>query len=117
MKDKEMALAVLKGLKDKYPGLEGDTDGNHDDLYPDEISGLYTLCFTDIKKKRFKATYDNFQKYSKQPPIISKGLGKEQVLVGFEDKQAAVEAFRDNLDSADFPKLHVAPASRNPKIN
>jgi len=113
MKNKEMAAAALKGLKQKYPQLEGDTSGSHADLVPDKVSGLYTLCFTDSNKKKFKATLDMFKKYSKQLPIISRGLGKEQVLVGFEDKYAAVEAFRDNLDSAEFPQLHIAPTSRS----
>jgi len=113
MKNKEMAMAALKGLKQKYPHLEGDTSGSHADLVPDKVSGLYTLCFTDSNKKKFKATLDMFKKYSKQLPIISRGLGKEQVLVGFEDKDAAVEAFRDNLDSTEFPQLHIAPTSRS----
>ena len=51
MKDKEMALAALKGLK-KYPGLGGDTKGNHADLYPDKLSGLYTHYASQTVKRR-----------------------------------------------------------------
>ena len=48
LRDKEMAMAVLIGLKHKYPGLEGDTTGSHADILPDKETGLYTLCFTNI---------------------------------------------------------------------
>ena len=54
---------------------------------------------------------EEFQKYSKKLPIICKGFGKEEVLVGFEDKNDAIEAFRNNFDSVEFPKIHIAPAS------
>ena len=74
--------------------------------------GLYTLCFTDTKKMGFKATMERFKSYSTQAPVICRGLGKEQVLVGFPDKCAAVDAFSDNIDSEDFPKLHITPSSR-----
>ena len=111
MKHQDLAMAVLNGLKQKYPGLEGDTSGSYADIFPDKKTGLYTLCFTDSMNKRYKATMDEFQKYSKKLPIISKGLGKEEVLVGFEVKNDAIEAFRNNFGSVEFPKLHIAPAS------
>ena len=62
--------------------------------------------------KKYKATVDKFKMYSKHQPVISKGHGKDQVVVGFVDKNAAVEALRDNIDSFEFPKLHISPASR-----
>ena len=105
-------IAFLNSLKHKYPGLEGDTTSTHVDFLPDEKTGLYTLCFTDTKRLRYKATMERFKVYSKQTPVISRGVGKEQVLVGFHDKNAAVEAFGENLDSDEFPKLHIAPGSR-----
>jgi len=113
LRTKDMAMAVLGGLRHKYPGMEGDTTGSHADILPDKKTGLFTLCFTDTHKKRYKATLDMFKKYSKQPPVISRGLGLEQVLVGFHHKEEAVEAFRENLDSEEFPELHVAPVSRS----
>ena len=113
LRDKDMAMAVLSGLKHKYPGLEGDTTSTHVDILPDKKTGLYTLCFTDTKRLRYKATMERFKVYSKQPPVISRGLGKEQVLVGFHDKNDAVKAFSENLDSDEFPKLHIAPGSRS----
>ena len=115
MKDQDRAVAILNGIKQKYPGLEGDTTGSQADIIPNKNTGLYTLCFTATMKKRYKATMEKFQMYSKQRPIISKGLGlgKEQVLVGYEEMNAAIEALRDNICSAEFPKLHVAPDSRS----
>ena len=47
---------------------------------------------------------EKFQMYSKQRPIISKGLGKEQVLVGYEEKNAVIEALRDNIAVLSFPR-------------
>ena len=113
LRDKDMAMAVLQGLKHKYPGLEGDVAGLHSDILPDKKTGLFTLCFTDIMKKRYKATMDKFKIYSKQPPIISRGLVADQVLVAFQTKEEAVEALRANLDSGEFKELHVASASRS----
>jgi len=110
--DKDMAMAVLLGLKYKYPGLEGDMTGAHSDILPDKETGLYTLCFTDIKMKRYKATMQQFKVYSKQLPIISRGLGADQVLVGFQVKGEALEALRANLDNEEFPELQVASGSR-----
>ena len=111
-KDKDMAEAVLQGLKQKYPGLQGDTSGVHVDIVPDSKTGLFTLCFTDSKKKKFKATLDKFKTYSLQPPVITRGLGADQVLVGYQTKEEALEALKSNIDSVEFPKLHVAAGSR-----
>ena len=51
--------------------------------------------------------------YSNQLPVISRGLGAEQVIVGFHAKKEAVEAFRENMDSEEFLELHVASVSRS----
>ena len=40
---------------------------------------------------------EKFREYSKQLPVIGRGLGAELVLVGFHDKEEAVQAFRENL--------------------
>ena len=109
---KEMTMAVLTGLEHKYPGLEGDVTGSHADIVPDRETGLYSLCFTDTHKKRYKATMEKFKEYSEQLPIISRGLAVDQVLVGFHKKDEAVEAFRQNQDNEEFPELHVAAGSR-----
>ena len=111
-RDQDMAMAVLQGLKHKYPGLEGDETGKHADIVKDVETGLFTLCFTDSKRKRFKATMEKFRVYSKQSPVISRGLGAEQVLVAFHIKEEAVQALKENFDSEEFPELHVAPVSR-----
>ena len=55
-----MAMAVLQGLKHKYPGLEGDETGKHGDMFKDKETGLFTICFTDSKRKRYKATMEKF---------------------------------------------------------
>ena len=111
-RDQDMAMAVLQGLNHKYPGLEGDETGKHADIVKDVETGLFTLCFTDSKRKRFKATMEKFRVYSKQSPVISRGLGAEQVLVVFHIKEEAVQALKENFDSEEFPELHVAPVSR-----
>eukprot|EP00092_Neocalanus_flemingeri_P097510 GFUD01124274.1.p1 GENE.GFUD01124274.1~~GFUD01124274.1.p1 ORF type:complete len:456 (+),score=149.98 GFUD01124274.1:197-1369(+) len=113
LRDLDMAMAVLIGLKHKYPGLEGDTTGIHSDILPDKETGLFTLCFTDIKGKRYKATMEKFKIYSKQLPLISRGLGADQVLVAFHAKEEAVTALRADLENEEFPELHVAPVSRS----
>merc|ERR1719186_258391 len=71
LEDKDMA--ILNGLKHKYPGLEGDILGTHADIMPSKETGLYTLCFTDTKRKRYNATMDKFKMYSKKMPVICKG--------------------------------------------
>eukprot|EP00092_Neocalanus_flemingeri_P012935 GFUD01013934.1.p1 GENE.GFUD01013934.1~~GFUD01013934.1.p1 ORF type:complete len:748 (-),score=207.67 GFUD01013934.1:40-2010(-) len=113
LRDKEITMAVLNGLKQKYKGLEGDFTGIHADILPDKETGMYVLCFTDTHRKRYKATMEKFKMYSKQLPIISRGLGAEQVLVAFHAKEEAVKALRQNLDNVEFPELHVASVSRS----
>eukprot|EP00092_Neocalanus_flemingeri_P019000 GFUD01020585.1.p1 GENE.GFUD01020585.1~~GFUD01020585.1.p1 ORF type:complete len:459 (+),score=139.75 GFUD01020585.1:203-1378(+) len=113
LRDKDMAMAVLNGLKHKYPGLEGDKTGIHSDILPDKKTGLFTLCFTDLKRKRYRATIENFKIYSKHLPLISRGLGADQVLVAFHAKEEAVTALRADLENEEFPELHVAPVSRS----
>ena len=61
--------------------------------------------------KRYKATLKKFGVYSKQSPVISRGVGAEQVLVAFNIKEEAVLALKENFDSEEFPELHVAPFS------
>ena len=55
-RDQGMAAAVLQVLKHKYVGLEGDETGKHGDIVKDKETGLFTLCFMDSKRKRYKAT-------------------------------------------------------------
>merc|ERR1719318_12050 len=98
-RDQDMALAVLQGLKHKYPGLEGDERGKHGDMFKDKETGLFTLCFTDSKRKRYKATMEKFRVYSQLPPVISRGVGAERVLVAFHTKEEAVLALKDNVGS------------------
>jgi hypothetical protein len=111
-RDQDMAVAVLQGLKHKYAGLEGDETGKHADIVEDKETGLFTLCFTDSKRKRYKATMEKFKIYSMLSPVISRGLGADQVLVAFHMKEEAVQALKENFDNEEFPELHVAPVSR-----
>ena len=112
LRDKEMAMAVLTGLKHKYSGLEGDTTGSHADILPDKETGMYTLSFTDIKKKRYKGTMEKFREYSKQLPFISRGLGAEQVFVGFHaNDQLEVKydpEWHDVLEPAQLKELEAS---------
>jgi len=107
-----MALAVLNGLALKYPCLIGDWDGEHSDIKPAEESGLYTLCFIDLKHKRFKGTNEVFGKYSNTAPLISRGEKEGQVLIAYQLKKDAITALSSNVDNEDFPMLHVAHNSR-----
>ena len=112
-KQEEIATAVLQGLMHKYPTMVGDYKGNLKNIVRDKRSGLYTLCFTDSKKKKFKATMDKFSAYCLDlPPVISRGVGGEQVMVGFQREEEAKRALLENLESDEFPGMHVAPASR-----
>ena len=73
----------MQGLKHKYSGLEGDKTAKHANIvYRTGRFGLLTLCFTDRKRKRYKATVDKFSVYGKLSPVISRWLGADQVLVG-----------------------------------
>ena len=106
-------MTVLQGILHKYPMMVGDDSNKFKIIVRDSKTGLYTLCFTDSMKKKFKATLEKFAPYSKVlPPVISKGEGEEQVFVGFQEEEDAIVALKENIESAEFPGLHVAPASR-----
>ena len=82
-------------------------------IVKDRKTGLYALCFTDTMKKKFKATMEKFAHYSKLcPPVISRGVREDQVLVGFHDKEDAIEALKENIENDEFPGLHVANVCR-----
>ena len=42
-------------------------------------------------------------------PRIVRGLSKDEVLVCYTDKEAAVNALMENLNSEDFPGVKTAP--------
>jgi len=112
-REEASARTVLHGLENKYSGIVGDVGGMFKNIVKDDQTGLYTLCFNDIHRKRFKATMDKFSVYSQVPPVISRGGGSDQVLVGFQGREEAIEALRENIECEEFPGLHVAPVSRN----
>ena len=111
-REEEAARTVLHGLEHKYSGIVGDHAGMFKNIVEDEQTGLYTLCFNDVNRKRFKATMDKFSVYSQVPPVISRGGGSDQVLVGFQEREEAVEALQKNIECEEFPGLHVATVSR-----
>ena len=52
-------------------GLEGDETGKHADIEKNKENGLFTLRFTNSKRKRFTATMEKI--YSKLSPVICRG--------------------------------------------
>ena len=53
------------------------------DIEENKDRGLFTLCFTDSKRKGYMATMKRFRIQSKLSPVISRGRGADQVLVAF----------------------------------
>ena len=55
---------------------------------------------------------EHFTQYCEdgERPRIVRGLGKDEVLVCYTDKEAAVNALVDNLDSEEFPGVNTVPA-------
>ena len=80
----------------------------------DPSTGLYTLTFTDSKLMRYTATRQHFLQFCKEgeQPVLSRGLGKQEVLVSFASKEAAVKAVEATLQNDNFPGLAVIPACR-----
>merc|ERR1711915_195805 len=110
-KEEAVARTVLKGLTHKYPLLRSNLE-NSFEFVPDKTTGLFTLCFSDIKQMKFKLTLNKFKQYSKYNPIISRGFGGDQVFVAFHQKDEAMSALKDNISCEDFPELHIASVSR-----
>jgi hypothetical protein len=87
-RDKDMAMDVLQRLKHKYAGLEGDEAGKNTDIGKNKENGLFTLFFTNSKRKRYMATMEKFN--------IFRGLGAEdQVLVAFHLKATGLSTAID----------------------
>ena len=80
----------------------------------DPSTGLYTLTFTDSKLMRYTATRQHFLQFCKEgeQPVLSRGIGKQEVLVSFASKEAAVKAVEATLQNDNFPGLAVIPACR-----
>ena len=55
---------------------------------------------------------EHFAQYCKdgERPRIVRGLSKDEVLVCYTDKEAAVNALVENLDSEEFPGVRTVPA-------
>ena len=80
----------------------------------DPSTGLYTLTFTDSKMMRYTATRQHFLQFCKEgeQPVLSRGTGKQEVLVSFASKEAAVKAVESTLEVENFPGLAAASACR-----
>ena len=83
-------------------------------IVADPSTGLYTLTFTDSKLMRYKATRQHFLQFSKEgkEPVLSRGIGKQEVLVSFASKEAAVKAVEGTLQDENFLALAVISACR-----
>ena len=64
----------------------------------DKESGLFTLGFTNSKKKRYKATMEKFKIYSKLSPVICRELGADQVLGSFHMRATGLSTANDNTE-------------------
>ena len=83
-------------------------------IVADPSTGLYTLTFTDSKLMRYTATRQHFLQFCKEGehPVLSRGIGKQEVLVSFASKEAAVKAVEGTLQDINFPGLAVVFACR-----
>ena len=83
-------------------------------IVADPSTGLYTLTFTDSKLLRYTATRQHFLQFCKdgEEPVLSRGIGKQEVLVSFASKEAAVKAVEGTLQDENFPALAVISACR-----
>ena len=83
-------------------------------IVADPSTGLFTLTFTDSKSMRYTATRQHFLQFCREGehPVLSRGVGKQEVLVSFASKKAAVNAVEGTLQDENFPDLAVIPACR-----
>ena len=83
-------------------------------MVADPSTGLYTLTFTDSKLMRYTATRQHFLQFCKEgeEPVLSRGIGKQEVLVSFARKEAAVRAVESTLRDENFSGLAVVTACR-----
>ena len=121
--DKQLGIAAMEGLKHKYSitqqvlnlFLHYFTTGIFQvPIVADPSTGLYTLTFTDSKLMRYTATRQHFLKFCKvgEQLVLSRGTGKQEVLVSFESREAAVEAMESTLGDENFPGVAVVSACR-----
>ena len=124
--DTELGLAAMAGLKHKYSievkpevsrgVLTADLHAlSQVSLCPDPASGLFTLTFRDRLAKRYKATMEHFSQYCGQGEhlLLGRGAARQEVLVSFPTREAAVRALRDTEGGQEFPELQVTQACRS----
>ena len=124
--DTELGLAAMAGLKHKYSievkpevsrgVLTADLHAlSQVSLCPDPASGLFTLTFRDRLAKRYKATMEHFSQYCGQGEhlLLGRGAARQEVLVSFPTREAAVRALRDTEGGQEFPELQVTEACRS----
>ena len=121
--DKQLGIAAMEGLKHKYSITQQvlnlflyylTTGIFQVPIVADPSTGLYTLTFTDSKLMRYTATRQHFLKFCKvgEQLVLSRGTGKQEVLVSFESREAAVEAMESTLGDENFPGVAVVSACR-----
>jgi len=108
VEDRQLGIAAMEGLKHKYVITQ------QVPIVADPSTGLYTLTFTDSKLLRYTATRQHFLQFCKdgEEPVLSRGIGKQEVLVSFASKEAAVKAVEGTLQDENFPALAVISACR-----
>ena len=83
-------------------------------IVADPSTGLYTLTFTDSKLMRYTATRQHFLQFCKEGEqlVLSRGTGKQEVLVSFASKEAAVKAVESSWQDENFSSLTVISACK-----
>jgi hypothetical protein len=78
----------------------------------DPSTGLFILSFTDMKQKRYKATMSHFLQYCRggETLHLGRGAGRQEVLVSYTAREAAVRALEENRGSQEFPGIRVVEA-------
>ena len=83
-------------------------------IVADPSTGHYTLSFTDSKCMRYTATRQHFLQFCKEGEqlVLSRGTGKQEVLVSFASKEAAVKALESSSQDDNFSSLAVISACK-----
>ena len=90
-----MTADVLQRKKHQCAGLRVAETRKPPDIEENKESGLFTLCFMDSKRNRYKANMEKFKIYSKLSPVISRGRGADKVLVAFHMKATGLSTAKE----------------------
>ena len=83
------------------------------DICANPETGLFTISFTDVNKKHYKATMKHFQKFcGGEQLVLGRGAGRQEVLVSFFSREAALKALYGGGEEEGFLGLEVVKACR-----